>query len=208
MLSDHIVLIALWLGYFSLHSWLASQRIKALVNAKWPSSWPSYRLIYNAAAVILLLPPLWWMYSIDTSTVWQRNGLLRWVGDLVAVSAIGIFYWSLRFYDMKTFSGLTKTREGSGRLVISPLHRYVRHPWYFLALLIIWSRDMDSAFLLSASLMTVYFWAGSRLEERKLLSEFGPVYAEYIRRVPGLIPWPGKHLSQEQSSQLLEKYYL
>jgi steroid 5-alpha reductase family enzyme len=69
---------------------------------------------------------------------------------------------------------------------LSPLHRWVRHPWYFFALVIIWTRDMN--------LMTLYFIIGSRLEERKLERYHGEVYRRYQRQVPGLVPLPWKHL--------------
>lgn len=38
------------------------------------------------------------------------------------------------------------------------------------------------------TLMTLYFYVGSIFEERKLLSEFGPAYANYRDRVPRFLP--------------------
>jgi len=82
----------------------------------------------------------------------------------------------------------------------------VRHPWYFLGLVLIWTRDMDPAFLLSASAMTLYFVVGSLLEERKLIRYHGEVYRRYRKRVPGLIPLPWKYLPAEEADRLVADY--
>jgi protein-S-isoprenylcysteine O-methyltransferase Ste14 len=37
--------------------------------------------------------------------------------------------------------------------------------------------------------VTIYIFIGAYFEERKLLREYGEVYAEYKSRTPMLIPW-------------------
>ena len=103
---------------------------------------------------------------------------LEWSGGLVCqwfgTAGNRAFYWTLRYYDSGEFIGLRQWREQVDpcrimrRFHLSPLHRFVRHPWYFLGLVLIWSRDMNS-FLLTAIVITLYFWLGSKLEEKKLL---------------------------------------
>jgi methanethiol S-methyltransferase len=39
-------------------------------------------------------------------------------------------------------------------------------------------------------LASAYFWAGSRVEERRLADYFGETYEDYRKRVPGLFPLP------------------
>ena len=95
----------------------------------------------------------------------------------------------------------------SARLLVdqgsaAPLHRHVRHPWYSLGLLILWTRDMDEARLTSALCITLYLWLGSLLEEEKLLAFHGEAYARYRARVPGLIPWPGRSLDADEARAL------
>jgi protein-S-isoprenylcysteine O-methyltransferase Ste14 len=85
---------------------------------------------------------------------------------------------------------------------LSPLHHYVRHPWYFLSLLIIWTRDMPPAMLLTAILATLYFVIGSYLEERKLRVYYGDVYRQYQLKVPALIPLPWRYLDRESAQRL------
>ena len=81
----------------------------------------------------------------------------------------------------------------------------MRHPWYFFALVILWTRDMNGAMLLSVVAITIYFVIGSRLEEQKLIAYHGPVYHKYMQMVPGLIPLPWKHLSKTEAERLLNE---
>ena len=48
---------------------------------------------------------------------------------------------------------------------LSPLHRWVRHPWYFLGLLILWTQEMNAALLVTA-LATPALDAGVLPEDR------------------------------------------
>ena len=111
-------------------------------------------------------------------------------------------------YDGSEFLGLRQLRGGltavedQERFNLSPLHRYVRHPWYSLGLVLVWTRDMDPAFLTTAVMITLYFVLGSRLEERKLLVYHGELYRSYRRRVPSLVPLPWRYLTREQARTL------
>jgi protein-S-isoprenylcysteine O-methyltransferase Ste14 len=172
---------------------------------------PWYRLGFNGLALLLLLPPLTLMWRLRTESLWEWQGLSAWFAHgLTALALLG-FVWTLRFYDGSEFLGLRQLRLGihdiqdQERLHISPLHRYVRHPWYGLGLVLIWTQEMDPARLLSALLITLYLLIGLRFEERKLLVYHGDVYNEYRRRVPGLIPNPWHRLTREQADALLHR---
>ena len=56
---DTLTLVAAWLVYFVIHSALASLALKRRVAVRWPGFMPAYRLVYNALAVVLLLPIAW-----------------------------------------------------------------------------------------------------------------------------------------------------
>jgi len=58
------------------------------------------------------------------------------------------------------------------------LHRFVRHPLYSAAFLILWG--------------SVYLVVGSHFEERFLERLYGDAYADYRRRVPAFVPWKGR----------------
>jgi protein-S-isoprenylcysteine O-methyltransferase Ste14 len=126
---------------------------------------------------------------------------------LAGLAILG-FAWSLRYYDGSEFLGLRqwRARQRSAldqeRLHLSPLHRFVRHPWYTLGLVLVWTQNMDAARLTSAVVISAYFVLGSRLEERKLLLYHGPAYAAYRRRVPALLPRPWRSLSSAEAREL------
>jgi protein-S-isoprenylcysteine O-methyltransferase Ste14 len=115
-----------------------------------------------------------------------------------------------RAYDMDELLGLRQIRQHDrgtqdrDSFRISTLHRYVRHPWYCLCLVLIWTRDMNGPLLVSAVAITVYFIVGSRLEENKLIAMHGDAYRRYRARVPGLVPLPWKRLSEAEASELVE----
>ena len=171
---------------------------------------PGYRLMFNLAAGLLIIPPLYLLYSIGGDPVWAWYGVWAWIMNGIAVAALLGFIYSLRFYDDSEFLGIRQLRdqerrvEDQERFRLSPLHRCVRHPWYFLGLLLIWTRDMPPAMLLTAVLATLYFIVGSWLEERKLMVYHGQVYKAYRRHVSALLPRPWRCLDREDARRLLQ----
>ena len=206
--AQWLVIGLAWIGYFCLHSLLASLTLKQWVAHRWPNGMPLYRLGFNLVALVTLLPLLAMIYLWRGEYLWQWSGFYWWLANGLAVLAVVGFFWSLKYYDGDEFIGLRQWRdrerrvEDQERLHISPLHRYVRHPWYFLGLVLIWTRDMDGIFLLSSILMTLYFVIGSWMEERKLQFYHGDTYREYCRRVPGLLPLPWRYLSAEDARRI------
>jgi protein-S-isoprenylcysteine O-methyltransferase Ste14 len=201
----------LWLGYFLIHSLLASLWLKGRVATRWPGLMPYYRLSFNISAMVLILPPLALMWQLGGDLLWQYQGIWNLLRlGLMGLTVVG-FVWSLRFYDGGEFLGLRQLRENlrqiedQERLHISPMHRFVRHPWYSLGLVLIWTQEMDAARLTSALMMTGYLVIGSLLEERKLRIYHGERYRRYQQRVPGLIPLPHRYLTREQAQKLLDE---
>lgn len=199
----------LWLGYFCLHSILASLKVKSWVAAHYPQRMPFYRLSYNVLAVLLLLPILWLMARHPGPVVWAWQGIGAWLANGLALAAVAGFLLSMKSYDGSEFLGLRQLRSNCRQVTdqenfhLSPLHRYVRHPWYFFGLVLIWTRDMNAAMLLSSVMMTGYFIIGSKLEEKKLVVYYGETYKRYMRQVPGLFPLPWKSLSAEAAAELV-----
>jgi len=207
-ISQVLVLSVAWLVYFVVHSVLASLGFKAWLAEQWPALDRYYRLLYNGFALVSLLPLLYLLVLWHGEPIWQWHGPWRWLNYALTLAAAGGFFLTLKYYDGGEFLGLKSLRgkrsessAGEG-FVLSPMHRFVRHPWYFLGLVLIWTREMDLAFLLSATLMTGYFIVGSLLEERKLVAQLGNQYADYRRQVPGLLPLPWKYLSREAAAQM------
>lgn len=205
-----LALLALgWLAYAALHSLLATLSVKAWVTRRRPAFAPWYRLAYNALAVVLVLPLVWATYAIPSEWLWRWNGIWAALANGLALVALIGFWRSTGSYDMGEFLGLKPLRERRQDAVehdgfrISTVHRFVRHPWYFLGLVLIWTRDMNAPLLVSALAITLYFIVGSRLEEHKLEAHFGEVYRNYCRKVPGLMPLPWKRLSAPEAREMM-----
>ena len=151
-----------WIAYAALHSLLAALAVKAWVTRRWPAFAPYYRLAFNALAVVLLLPLAWATYAIPGEWLWRWTGPAAWLANGLALAALAGFAFSSGTYDMGEFLGLRPWREKRADAVehegfrISPLHRFVRHPWYALGLVLIWTRDMNAPLLVSAGAITLY----------------------------------------------------
>jgi len=199
-----------WIAYAALHSLLAALAAKAWVTRSWPGFAPYYRLAFNTLAVVLLLPLAWATYAIPGEWLWRWTGPAAWMANGLALAALAGFWFSTGSYDMGEFLGTRPWREKRKDAVehegfrISALHRFVRHPWYALGLVLIWTRDMNAPMLVSSGAITLYLIIGSWLEERKLEAHFGTAYRDYRKHVPGLLPLPWKWLSASQAESLAQ----
>ncbi|WP_243316686.1 methyltransferase family protein [Geothrix paludis] len=207
--TANLMLLSLaWVAYAALHSSLASLGLKRAVAAHLPRLVSAYRLAYNLIACLALLPILWLLVYRPGAWVWRWTGVGAWVMNGLALVAVGILVAWPAGYDLGEFLGWRQLRMRRGMAEdlepfrISALHRFVRHPWYSLSLVILWTRDMNAARLVSAGWITIYFIVGSWLEERKLLARFGGAYRDYMDRVPGLLPRPWRILSRAEARRL------
>ncbi len=191
--SPWIILIAVAL-YGLVHSWLASLQAKALARRKLGApAERGYRLAYNLFAVISLLPVLALPVLLPDRrlyTILYPWVLLTLAGQGLAVLAL---LAALRQTGVWSFMGVEQlfrtAPEDEPRLVVGGLYRWVRHPIYTAGLAFIWLLPVMTANLLALNIgLTAYIVIGAYFEERKLLRELGPPYAEYQRRTPMLVP--------------------
>lgn len=202
--TSNTLLIALaWAIYGALHSLLASHFFKGWIVSRWPERARNYRLAYNLLAIGLLIPMLVVTEWAADDWLWRWQDAWAWVAHAITGLVVLGFAWSSRAYDMREFLGLdTGHTAQPPRFGLSPLHRWVRHPWYALGLVWLWTRDMDSARLAAALTISVYIWVGAYLEDIKLERELGERYRDYRARVPGLLPRPWRVLSRVDFERL------
>ena len=208
----NLVWVALtWLAYAALHSLLASLAVKHWVARRWPALMPAYRLAFNAFAALALLPVLWLVYGTESAWLWRWTGPAAWLANTLALAALAGVAITARAYDMDEFLGLRQWRrhdrgtDDREPFALSTVHRFIRHPWYFFGLVLVWTRDMNGPLLTSALAITAYFIVGSWLEDRKLAALHGQAYRSYRERVPGLVPLPWKFLTAQQARDLVQR---
>jgi protein-S-isoprenylcysteine O-methyltransferase Ste14 len=130
-------------------------------------------------------------------TLGQLQGLFRWLARTAFLLAIVGFIWGVRSLGKLDAFGIgliLRNLRGAGPPKPMPLaargpYRLVRHPFYLFCLVMIWSSpDLTADRLLFDALWTAWIVAGTILEERDLVDEFGEKYREYQRTTPMLIP--------------------
>jgi len=197
------------IAFFLLHSFLASLYVKQKLEQGAPHVVKYYRLFYNLLAIVLFIPLSTMIRTHPGAVLWSWAYPYSLFADFLAVSAIVAFIWTLKGYDLLEFFGIRQLSSKNaavydqGAMHLSTLHRYVRHPWYTLILVMLWSRDIHVAQFVAYTLITLYFVVGSRIEEKKLIVYYGDAYRQYIKMVPGLIPLPGRNINKLEAQELL-----
>lgn len=190
LMKPYLILASLWLAYFILHSIFADKRMKE----KLKGIQKYYRLIYSVLAILMILPIALHMLTIPSEWLWQQNLLSKFLGLMLATYGVIIFKMSLKSYNISEFLGLKQAKQDKiikKTLSDTGLLKYVRHPMYSGSLLLIWGYFVFAphlANLITMICLTLYFIIGTKLEEKKLVEEFGTLYSEYQKNVPMLIP--------------------
>lgn len=187
-----LILAASWLLFGISHSLLAGTTLDRVFGRYG-------RLVFNCVAVMMTALPFIISARLPVNLLWEEPNWLRWTRLGVSVAAMLAFIYTLKFYSLPGFLGL---KIETWTLTFSPWHRWIRHPWYFLLLILIWTQTMTETWLVSALCMTLYLVLGSRIEERRILRYHPGSYADYCQIVPGLIPWRGCALDEATRLQL------
>ena len=185
-----ILVVLLW-GI--LHSILASLKAKKLAGGWIGTRWMRfYRLLYNFLAVLTLIPILGLAAVTPDRKLYlvpfPWSGLMV-IGEILAVVALLVGFLQTGAMD---FIGLRQLGESKqpARLTTGGLYRYVRHPLYSAGLAFIWLLPYMTANVLAINIgLTVYVVVGAFFEERKLRSEFGLQYSNYVTVTPMFVPF-------------------
>ncbi len=140
--------------------------------------------------------------------LWQPSGVMlvelsgpwRWFANSLfcaAVAGTGWGAWALLPFDPLGTAPIKAHLAGRPQPAPAPFavrgpYLWVRHPLYFFVLVMLWSRpDLTADRLLFNLMWSGWIYAGTLLEEKDLLAEFGDVYRRYQAIVPMLLPWKG-----------------
>jgi protein-S-isoprenylcysteine O-methyltransferase Ste14 len=184
---------ALSFAFFFQHSGMVRKSFQRKASQVIPEHYIGAFYAITSGVVLLALIALWQPTGLILASA---HGPLRWILRGIFVLAVLGFVWSVR--SLGSFDGFgvrpirAKIREHTPKempLTVRGPYRWVRHPLYFLILVLIWSYpDLTIDRLLFNILWTVWIFVGSVLEERDLTAEFGAPYLDYQKQVPMLLP--------------------
>jgi len=185
-----------WIAFVTLHSVLISIAVTDFAQRRLGRHYRFYRLFYNAVALITIAPLLVYTSQMTGPAFFTWSGPLLGLKWLTTLAGVLLFAAALRHYSFLHLLGCRQILEGDqpvhaapGGIVSTGVLGLIRHPFYSGALLIFWAQDLDGTRLMVNTILTVYVVIGTRLEERKLIREFGNEYIAYQKRVSMFFPW-------------------
>jgi methanethiol S-methyltransferase len=193
MLLNHVILALLWMVYCMLHSLMASVGIKNWLEKISGSSYRYYRLFYSLFSFFFLVIVLYFQFMLPTMMLYKVPAPIFAFGAVLGLSGLVLMLFCIKKYFM-SLSGLRSLVHETtyNDLLITGIHRYVRHPLYLGTFAFIWGFFLVKPYLsllIANSIITVYTLIGIKLEEDKLIGEFGESYKNYQQSVPKLLPF-------------------
>jgi methanethiol S-methyltransferase len=194
----HLLIAILWTGYCSLHSYLISIRFTNLMTRLLKKYYAFYRLFYVLISLILLFPLINFTAQLDNKVIITYGLPLSIVRYVLTLGSLLMFFWAFFFdYDFLSFFGIRqilnfgkkKRLNSSEEIKKNGLLGIIRHPMYFALILFLWCQTFRAAEIVVNIVLTIYIILGTRLEEKKLVLEFGDTYVKYQQEVPMLIPF-------------------
>ncbi|HEX6429829.1 MAG TPA: isoprenylcysteine carboxylmethyltransferase family protein [Niastella sp.] len=189
---NHIILVLLWVLFGILHSVLAAGWCKQLMQRWLGMNYKYYHFSYSVFAAVSLIGILVFQYTMHSYLLYEAPVWVKLLLCLLVLTGLFIMLVVIRKYFF-SLSGISVFYKQQPPTVLeqSGLHRYVRHPLYFGTLLLIWSLFFVFPYLnnlLACIVITLYTVWGARLEEKKLVAQFGGKYVIYKQKVPMIIP--------------------
>lgn len=195
----YVILIALWVLYFILHSALASAGAKSFFERILKNAFRFYRILYSVIATLGLLALLLFNASIASPLLFKSEGLIRYLCLMLTTSGVIVISRAFREYRFSSFIGLRQEVMEFNRTGIL---KHVRHPIYSGTILIVIGFLLFNptvATLISVCCILAYLPFGIYLEEKKLIKQFGDRYLSYKKDVPSVFPMLRKRSFQKIS---------
>ncbi len=169
--------IALCLLFFTQHSVMVRRSFQDRLGSFVPAY--LHRAIYAIVSGVLLIAlVIIWQ---PTSILFSAQGAARWLLRAAFLGGLAGFVWGVKalgsfdgfgIQPIKAYLGSRKLR--AAKFMVRGPYKYVRHPLYSFALVLLWSfPDVSPDRLLLNITFSIWVFAGTVLEERDLVSEFG-----------------------------------
>ena len=180
--------------FFLQHSTMIRRSVRRGME-RWVSEEYSRAIFSMTSGVFLFVVVLFWQTA--GPIIVALTGPWRWLARLCFIAALAGFLWtgkSLQAFDPlgtgPMLARLGKTQPSPMPMTLRGPYRWVRHPFYFFTIVMIWSFPTLTVDRLVFNVMwTIWIWVGALLEERDLLATYGPAYEAYRKKVPCLLPF-------------------
>ncbi len=134
-----------------------------------------------------MIDPGWMAWSSGTLPTW-----LRWTGVGVIAMACGLLVWTLHCLGTN-LTDTVVTRQKHTLIVNGP-YRWVRHPFYDSAALLVVAVFLITAnwfFFVIGGVLACLLIIRTRTEEKNLVARFGNRYRAYMERTGRFLPRVG-----------------
>lgn len=189
-----VIANALLIVAFALqHSIMARPAFKKIILKFVPSALERSVFVLATCVVLVWFYVAWQPINV---VVWQATGVTSIALQLSFMLGASLVLWSTFMISHAQLFGIAqawyayKGKALADDSFITPsMYKFSRHPMYLGVLIVFWSTpEMTVGHLVAASLFSIYVFIGIGYEERDLLARFGSAYADYMERVPQLLP--------------------
>lgn len=187
MLIDHLIFFSCWALFYTLHSLFATNKLKDKVRIR-PRV---YRLIYSIFSTIGLGFILFLGASIYSTFLFPPLPAMLYIGLVLATFGLFVIKRGFRNYSFSVFTGFKKEEKEKQILHKDKLQSKMRHPLYTGTLMLFLGYFIYNPLLInliSLTALIIYLPIGIKLEEKKLIEQFGDEYVQYKRETPALFP--------------------
>lgn len=195
---EYMFTALLWIAYCAFHSYLISNRFTTLMIRLLRNYYAFYRLCYNLISLILLVPLIRYTSQVDTTIIITYEYPWSIVRSAIIVGSLTMFFYAFFFnYDSLSFLGIRqilhfkqpKVLDSVKEIRKNGLLGIIRHPMYFAVIIYLWCHTFTIMDLIINIVLSMYIVLGTKLEEKKLVLEYGDIYIKYQQEVPMLIPF-------------------
>lgn len=194
----YLIILLMWTGYCALHSYLISITFTKFMSRLLKTYYVFYRLFYVLISLILLVPLINYTKHLSNNVIITYGPFLTFTRYILISGSVLITVWAFFLnYDPLSFFGIRQllNRRGINKPTLSKVLKkngllgIVRHPMYLALIIFLWSNTFTLTDIMVNVLLTIYVIIGTRLEEKKLVLEFGNSYTRYQQEVPMIIPF-------------------
>ena len=193
MLEQHLLLAFMWIVFCVLHSVLADSHFKKSIATRSPRFFKNYRFYYTLFAFVSLGLVIYYQLQLTSPLLFSDLLIITIIGSVMTLVGGGIMLICIKkyFLSLSGLKSLVAEQVVANELRIDGIHRYVRHPLYLGTFIFIWGLFFLFPYwslLIADIVITSYTLYAIRLEERKLVDEFGDAYLTYKEQVPMILP--------------------